>query len=131
MNAYRTYQTLLQHKSLRTNPCNLRCSGNKCSINPVLYRIKNHIGKGHFGDVSIGVWKKSKAPPIEVAIKTLSSGTEHDDKVKFLQEAAIMAQFRHPNVVLLYGIVSEGSEARCMNLFRKSFEIIITHRSCL
>ena len=34
--------------------------------------------------------------------------TQPDAKVKFLQEAAIMAQFRHPNVIQLYGIVTNG-----------------------
>ena len=100
-------------------------------IKTALYRIKKLIGKGHFGDVSIGVWKKSKGPQIEVAIKTLSSGTELDDKVKFLQEAAIMAQFRHPNVVLLHGIVSDGAEVGCSYLFCISFYTnFITSRSC-
>ena len=29
------------------------------------------------------------------------------DRVKFLQEAAIMAQFRHPNVVTLHGVAKK------------------------
>ena len=45
---------------------------------------------------------------IEVAVKTLKDGAGKEDKVKFLQEAAIMGQFSHPNVVKLYGIVTEG-----------------------
>jgi serine/threonine protein kinase len=45
---------------------------------------------------------------IEVAVKTLKEGAGEGDKVKFLQEAAIMGQFSHPNVVKLYGIVTEG-----------------------
>ena len=28
------------------------------------------------------------------------------DKVRFLQEAAIMGQFRHPNIVRLFGVVT-------------------------
>ncbi len=31
-----------------------------------------------------------------------------DDKVKFLQEAAIMAQFKHHNVVTMYGVIKDG-----------------------
>ena len=42
-----------------------------------------------------------------VAVKTLNKGVGEADKVKFLQEAAIMGQFRHPNVVKLYGVVTE------------------------
>ena len=45
---------------------------------------------------------------IEVAVKTLKDGAGKEDKVKFLQEAAIMGQFSHPNVVKLYGIITEG-----------------------
>ena len=44
---------------------------------------------------------------MEVDLKTLKAGSEEMDKVKFLQEAAIMAQFRHPNIVTLYGVVSD------------------------
>ena len=45
---------------------------------------------------------------IEVALKTLYIGSSKADKVKFLQEAAIMAQFRHPNVILLFGVIIKG-----------------------
>ena len=44
--------------------------------------------------------------PEEVAIKVLKTGTSEEDKVKFLQEAAIMAQFRHPHIVRLLGAVT-------------------------
>ena len=43
-----------------------------------------------------------------MALKTLKEGSGEEDRVKFLQEAAIMGQFKHPNVVTLYGVVSEG-----------------------
>ena len=43
-----------------------------------------------------------------MAVKTLQEGASEEDKVKFLQEAAIMGQFSHPNVVKLYGVVTEG-----------------------
>ena len=43
----------------------------------------------------------------EVALKTLKTDSLEEDKVKFLQEAAIMAQFKHPNIVTLHGIVSD------------------------
>ena len=32
--------------------------------------------------------------------------TTEADKVRFLQEAAIMGQFRHTNIVRLYGVVT-------------------------
>ena len=41
-----------------------------------------------------------------MAIKVLKENSNEEDKVKFLQEVAIMGQFSHPNVVKLHGIVS-------------------------
>ena len=72
------------------------------------FRAKSALGHGQFGGVHKGKWKSSNGER-EVAIKVLDPTKSHlDDKVKFLQEAAIMAQFKHPNVILLYGIVTEG-----------------------
>ena len=45
---------------------------------------------------------------MEVAVKQLRSGASEEEKVKFLQEAAINGQFRHPNVVKLMGVVTAG-----------------------
>ena len=53
------------------------------------------------------MWKDG-AKSILVAVKLLKEGASETDRVKFLQEAAIMAQFKHPNVVALYGVVSQG-----------------------
>ena len=44
----------------------------------------------------------------EVAVKTLNEGSSEEDKVKFLQEAAINGQFWHPNIVKLMGVVTVG-----------------------
>ena len=43
-----------------------------------------------------------------MALKSLTKGVSDVDEVKFLQEAAVMAQFKHPNVISLYGVVSKG-----------------------
>ncbi|XP_064396494.1 RAF proto-oncogene serine/threonine-protein kinase-like isoform X2 [Halichondria panicea] len=69
-------------------------------------QITEFLGSGAFGTVNKGVWQ-SPGGAMEVAIKTNQSKDE-EDKVKFLQEAAIMGQFRHPNVVKLYGVVTVG-----------------------
>ena len=45
---------------------------------------------------------------MEVAVKQLRPGASEEEKVKFLQEAAINGQFRHPNVVKLMGVVTAG-----------------------
>ena len=43
---------------------------------------------------------------VDVAIKTLREEATEQEKVKFLQEAAIMGQFQHPNIVKLLGMVT-------------------------
>ena len=65
------------------------------------------IGSGHFGTVHRAMWKEQS---IEVAAKTLKEEASQIDKIKFLQEAAIMAQFKHPNVVALYGVVEKSAK---------------------
>ena len=52
------------------------------------------------------MWRNG-ARDVSVAVKLLKEGADEIDKVKFLQEAAIMAQFKHPNVVSLHGVVSK------------------------
>ena len=63
------------------------------------FRIIDHLGSGN---VEKGTWQSK-----EVALKMLKTGSIEEDKVKFLQEAAIMAQFKHPNIVTLHGVVSD------------------------
>ena len=40
-----------------------------------------------------------------VAVKSTKKGVSDDEKIKFLQEAAIMGQFDHPYIVKVFGIV--------------------------
>ena len=55
-----------------------------------------------------GVWQSNTRGDVEVAVKILNEGSQVEDRVKFLQEAAIMGQFKHPNVVEMHGVVTEG-----------------------
>ena len=71
-------------------------------------RLIESVGSGQFGRVSKGLWTWEKGV-MEVAVKTL---TDSANTVKFLQEAAIMAQFKHPNVVFLHGIASTAKPVR-------------------
>jgi len=73
----------------------------------VACRITEHLGSGQFGTVNKGIWQ-SPAGVLQVAVKTLQSSVSQGDRVKFLQEAAISGQFRHPNVVKLLGVVTVG-----------------------
>ena len=55
-----------------------------------------------------GVLDSSEGEEVEVAVKTLKEGSAEEDRVKFLQEAAIMGQFKHHNVVTMHGVVTQG-----------------------
>jgi serine/threonine protein kinase len=55
-----------------------------------------------------GVLKSEGAGEVDVAVKTLKEGSLEEDRVKFLQEAAIMRQFKHHNVVEMFGIAKQG-----------------------
>lgn len=73
----------------------------------VFCRVKAHLGSGEYGSVEQGVWTEEYNQTVQVALKTLKEGSSSRDRVNFLKEAAIMAQFRHPNVVMLYGVVTQ------------------------
>ena len=67
-------------------------------------RVFSKLGTGQFGKVCKAVWTEG-GEETEVAVKTL---TDSANTVKFLQEAAIISQFRHPNILTLHGVVSAG-----------------------
>eukprot|EP00731_Ephydatia_muelleri_P029400 Em0020g1044a len=69
--------------------------------------ITSVLGSGNFGTVYKGMWTFSGGQ-LNVAIKMLKDGASEEDKVKFLQEAAIMGQLSHLNVVKMYGVVTMG-----------------------
>ena len=70
--------------------------------------IQSKLGSGHFGVVYKGVWRPPRKNQVRVAVKTLKEGFGKEERIKFLQEAAIMGQFKHPNVVKMYGVVTLG-----------------------
>ena len=72
-------------------------------------RIAERLGSGEFGDVVKGYWESADYS-VEVALKTLSGGQGQEGRRKLLQEAAIMSQFKHPNVVKLYGVVNDDDD---------------------
>lgn len=68
-------------------------------------KLGQQIGKGGFGTVYKGVWQN-----IEVAIKQLMSDHLSGEAViEFQHEMQVTAKLRHPNVILLYGAVTEKS----------------------
>ena len=76
-------------------------------LNLCFVSIHKRLGSGQFGEVCKAVWSISGTTK-ELAIKTLRAELPEEEKVRFLQEAAIMGQFSHPNVVKLYGVVTVG-----------------------
>lgn len=78
---------------------NIALFSHHCSVMEIL-------GSGQFAYVSKALWTKPEGESIEVAVKVLSDEADENDKIRFLQEAALMGQFTHTNVLTLYGVVS-------------------------
>ncbi len=77
-----------------------------------LCRLLDFLGCGAFGNVYRGQLPNSQDEENgekEVAVKSLHGKVTNEDKIKFLQEAVIMGQFNHPNIIKMLGIVLEGS----------------------
>lgn len=64
----------------------------------VLIILRSFIGGGQYGDVYEGVWKRYNKT---VAVKTLKEDTMA--LKDFLEEACIMKEMKHPNLVQLLG----------------------------
>ncbi len=66
--------------------------------------------------VNRGIWRLSGegtvpgqdrgSDELEVAVKVLPTQTSEEERVKLLQEAAVMGQFRHPNVLSILGVIT-------------------------
>ena len=69
------------------------------------YRILGQLGSGEFGVVKHGELS-TPAGDVEVAVKTLNTSASDNDRLRFVQEAAIMCQFDHQNVIKLHGVVT-------------------------
>ena len=67
------------------------------------------MGSGRFGVVYRGLLTvtetDSEGGVQEVAAKSMENGASEEDRIKFLQEAAIMGQFNNPYIVKIYGVL--------------------------
>ena len=85
-----------------------------------------------------GVWSHSetgsdKLVKEEVAVKTIDHQVSQKDKVKFLQEATIMAQFKHSNILRIRGVLTElpvrGTNSNLtpqnLNLYNKATSLVL------
>jgi len=70
-------------------------------------RIQENFGCGKFGSISHGFLSNVLYRNVEIAVKILSMDANDKEKLRFLQEAAIMCQFDHENVIKLYGVVTD------------------------
>lgn len=61
--------------------------------------MRQKLGAGQYGEVYEAIWKKYNS---RVAVKTLREDTMA--LKEFLEEAAIMKEMRHPNLVSLLGV---------------------------
>ena len=67
------------------------------------------LGTGQFGNVHYSVWYHNN-DKMNVAAKELQDKSLERNKVKFLQEATLMGQFQHKNVLKLHGIVQDKDD---------------------
>ena len=87
------------------------------------------IGQGNFGEVHKAVWRKN-GETVNVAVKTQNDKAKEKEKVTFLQEAATMGQFKHPNIVRMFGIVPEkGKNDSCVSAHICSLSTAHQHMS--
>ena len=49
-------------------------------------------------------------------MKSLEGEPTEEERVKFLQEAAIMGQFKHPNIIRIVGIVTTSEPVSVFEL---------------
>lgn len=89
----------LLHNMLQNNHC--------LEIPRQLVSFETAVGHGNFGTVCKGRLA-TNIGNIVVAVKMIGKDARAEDKVAILQEAAIMGQFRNPNVVWLFGIIAIG-----------------------
>lgn len=73
------------------------------------YRIEGELGRGGMGVVYAGMDEKLRRP---VALKRLQSELRESDEDldRFLKEARLVAQLKHPNVASIYNVVEHGPD---------------------
>ena len=75
-------------------------------------RIIETIGKGNFGSVDKAMYTEKRTHGVTVPAYVVAVKTLHDPSAaarqELLEEAAVLAQFDHPNVLKLVGVVTVG-----------------------
>ena len=76
-------------------------------ILPSCVTMSSQLGAGQFGEVYKGELQIPYGC-VNVAVKLVKNGAPQEERVKLLQEAAIMGQFRHKHIACLVGMVTVG-----------------------
>ncbi len=71
------------------------------------YSVGSVIDCDQGGDVYKGKWNYRNCT-MDVAVKILKPGSNGSQIIMFFQEAIILNQLKHPNVITLYGVVRRG-----------------------
>lgn len=67
------------------------------------------------------IWIRQEGEDLEVAVKKLNMEASEKEKTKFLQEAVILNQFSHTNILKLYGVVIEEGKVK-LTLYHEVYE---------
>ena len=73
-------------------------------------QIGHLIGSGAFGEVYSALSNQSdeRIPHRDIAVKFVNSNAGPEQKQEFIQEAILMRNFEHPNIVQVYGICTDS-----------------------
>lgn len=76
------------------------------NIEQMYFKCCRALGQGAFGEVYQGLYRHRDGDAVEmpVAVKTLPEMSTGQAEADFLMEAAIMAKFKHANIVHLIGV---------------------------
>ena len=80
-------------------------------ILPSSVTMSSQLGAGQFGEVYKGELQTPYGP-VDAAVKLVKKGAPQEERVKLLQEAAILGQFKHRHIVRLIGVVTLGKQVR-------------------
>ena len=69
-------------------------------------KMLTKLGEGEFGEVYKAVLKTPTGTSQDVAVKVVKKGAPQEERLKLLQEAAILGQFKHNHILHLVGVVT-------------------------
>ncbi|EDQ85045.1 uncharacterized protein MONBRDRAFT_34458 [Monosiga brevicollis MX1] len=87
---------------------NLQLSKEPRELNREWLIVLSELGQGAFGIVYEASLSEPKAPEIQVAAKSLRKDAMDNEREELLEEALVMAQMEHANVVGLIGVITKG-----------------------